>query len=218
MPTNRLGKIELFRNLSPVELQALSAHADFRSVPRGTRVISEGEATSALYAIVSGRVRVFVANPEGREVTLCILYAGDYFGELALLDGQPHSASVASMDACEFAVIRQQEFNTCLHSHASIAVALLRTLSIRIRRLTNQTRDLALLNVYARIVRTLHNLAQFEDGQQVIRGKLTHHEIARCVGASREMVSRIMKDLVEGGYVKSEGSCLIISENLPHAW
>jgi CRP/FNR family transcriptional regulator, cyclic AMP receptor protein len=215
---NLLAKIELFEGLEPEALQALTRQLVSRSVPKNTIVISEGDTTDSLYVIVKGRVKVFVGNEQGREITLCTQGPGEYFGELALLDGDGRSASVVTMEPCQFAVIERRAFLECVAAHPTMATPLIRNLSRRIRRLTNLARNLALLDVYGRIVRTLLDLVKDEDGRRVIAEKLTHQEIANRVGASREMVSRIMKDLTDGGYVRTEAGRLILSEQLPPGW
>jgi len=213
-----LDNVSLFEGLERKALVALAQQLVSRKLPKNTIVISEGDATDALYVVVNGRVKVFVSNDEGREITLCTQGPGEYFGELALLDGDGRSASVMTMEPCEFAVIERRAFLECLAAHPSMATPLIRNLSRRIRRLTNLARNLALLDVYGRIVRTLLDLAQGKDGRRVIDEKLTHQEIANRVGASREMVSRIMKDLSDGGYVRNESGRLYISEHLPPGW
>lgn len=215
---NLLGKIGLFEGLEPKALDALTKQLVSRNVPKNTIVISEGDATDALYVIASGRVKVFVSNDDGREITLCTQGPGEYFGELALLDGDGRSASVMTIEPCQFAVIERRAFLECLAAHPSMATPLIRNLSRRIRRLTNLARDLALLDVYGRIVRTLLDLAQDKDGRRMIGEKLTHQELANRVGASREMVSRIMKDLTDGGYLHNEAGRIVINDRLPPGW
>jgi len=213
-----LDHVSLFEGLEPNALVALAQQLVSRKLPKNTIVISEGDATDALYVVVNGRVKVFVSNDEGREITLCTQGPGEYFGELALLDGDGRSASVMTIEPCQFAVIERRAFLECLAAHPSMATPLIRNLSRRIRRLTNLARNLALLDVYGRIVRTLLDLAKDENGRRVIDEKLTHQEIANRVGASREMVSRIMKDLADGSYIRNEAGKLYISEHLPPAW
>jgi len=213
-----LDNVSLFEGLEPKALVALAQQLLSRKLPKNTIVISEGDATDALYVVVNGRVKVFVSNDEGREITLCTQGPGEYFGELALLDGDGRSASVMTMEPCEFAVIERRAFLECLAAYPSMATPLIRNLSRRIRRLTNLARNLALLDVYGRIVRTLLDLSQEKDGHRVIGEKLTHQEIANRVGASREMVSRIMKDLTDGGYLRIEAGYIVIRDHLPPGW
>ena len=215
---NPLAKIDLFEGLEPEVLADLAGQLVSRKVPKNTIVISEGDATDSLFIIVSGRVKVFVGNDEGREITLCTQGPGEYFGELPLLDGDGRSASVLTLEPCQFTVIERRAFLGCLTAHPSMATALIRNLSRRIRRLTNLARNLALLDVYGRVVRTLLELAKDENDRRVIDERLTHQEIANRVGASREMVSRIMKDLADGGYVRTESGRLFVSERLPPGW
>lgn len=218
MYSDKLSSIELFRGLSRADLRLLSQRMRLLRLPAQTLVIREGEATDSLYCIVRGLVRVFVGKEGGREVSLCTLGDGDHFGEIALLDGQGHSASVICVEPSELAVLDGADFHAFLAAEPERTGVLLRSLAQRLRRLTRQTRDLATLDVYGRIARMLLDASQPENGERVIREKMTHQRIAQYVGCSREMVSRIMKDLHAGGYVRSAGGRLVISESLPRAW
>jgi CRP/FNR family cyclic AMP-dependent transcriptional regulator len=154
----------------------------------------------------------------GKEIVLDTKGPGDYFGEMALLDDAPRSASVTSLEKSSLLVIQGREFRTYLSTRPNIAINLLEALSHRIRHLNEQVKDLALKDVYTRLVKVFRQLGEKEEGRYVIRQKMTHQDLANRVGSSREMVSRIVHDLMEGGYIKKEKNRLIISETLPPRW
>jgi len=211
-------EVALFAGLPEELLRTVADCAVTKSVKKNTILMSEGDNTDSLYLILSGRLKVFVSDEEGREVTLNLLGPGEYFGELAPLDSGPRSASVMALETSKLAVMSKASLQQCLTGHPAIALQLIRDLVRRIRSLTENVRTLALLDVYGRTARTLLQLAVEQDGKLVITQKLTHQDIANMVGASREMVSRIMKDLRAGGYISVEGKQITINEQLPSGW
>ena len=213
-----LAKIPLFSDLKKAEIKAITDSAITRTYPKNTVIIHEGDTSDSLYVILSGKVKVYVSNDSGREVILGVQGSGEYFGEMALIDEMPRSASVMTMVQSKFCILSKALFESCLIKNPTIALKLLRTQSLRVRRLTLNVKNLALLDVYGRVARALLNMATQHDDGMVIEHRLTHQDIAKMVGASREMVSRIMKDLSEGGYIRSEGHLISISERLPTAW
>ncbi|MEE8263361.1 MAG: cyclic nucleotide-binding domain-containing protein [Gammaproteobacteria bacterium] len=213
-----LQNIPLFSNLEQKELDALSSHAVTKTYPKNSVIINEGDRTDSMYVIMSGRVKIVLTDENQKEVIIDIQHAGDYFGELALLDEAPRSASVKTMENSTFLIISKHQLQKCLREHPEIGIGLIRGLAQRLRATTGNVKSLALLDVYGRIARTLLQLANEEDGRQVISDKLTHQNLANMVGASREMVSRIMKDLADGGYIKTEGKTITIKEKLPPGW
>jgi CRP/FNR family cyclic AMP-dependent transcriptional regulator len=213
-----LEHIPLFSNLPPPELAALEKRATTKGYAKNTILVSEGDNTDSLFVIQAGKVKVFLSDEEGKEVILNIHGPGDYFGEIALLDDAPRSASVMTLEDSRMLVISKRDFQECLALHPSIALTLLRDLSLRLRTLTESVRSLALMDVYGRVARTLLSLATPRDGRLVIEQKLTQKDIANMVGASREMVSRILKDLTAGGYVTVHKNGITINEKLPNHW
>jgi len=213
-----LARVPLFADLKKKEINAIADGAIIRSFPKNTIIIHEGDTSDSLYIILSGRVKVFVSDDNGREVILAVQGPGEYFGELALVDEMPRSASVLTMVQSKFCIITKSIFDSCLTSNPAIALKLLKTQTLRVRRLTNNVKNLALLDVYGRVARALLNLATPHDDMMVIEHKVTHQDLAKMVGASREMVSRIMKDLTTGGYIKCEGNNITINEGLPTGW
>ena len=213
-----LKTIPLFAGLSETEIDAISKLASTRNYHKNTMVICEGDHSDFLYVILSGKVRVFLSGEDGKEVTLNIQNEGEYFGELALLDDAPRSASVMTMENARLAVISKSAFDECMEKNPSIALKIIRGLARRLRDLTENVRSLALMDVYGRVARTLLDLAEECDGKQVIPQRLTQRDIANMVGASREMVSRILRDLTVGGYISINNKIITIHDRLPSAW
>lgn len=220
MPTSnnksQLQNIPLFSGLSKSELKEIAAITATRSFPKNNVIINEGDETDSLYLIISGKVKVVLSDEEGKEITISILEPNNYFGELALIDDEPRSARIVTMEQCQFCVINQSDFNKVLDNNPSLVHNLLKGLSTRLREANKNIESLALMDVYGRVARTLLQFAKLEeDGRKIIREKLTQKDIASMVGASREMVSRIFKDLTTGGYITVESGTITINEKLP---
>lgn len=218
MPATMLKNIPLFSVLADEELDAISRLAVTRNYPKNSVIINEGDHTDSLYVILSGKVKIFLTDDQQKEVIVAIHREGDYFGELALLDEAPRSASVMTMEPCSLLIVSRGAFERHLASDPKLAISLMRGLAARLRATTENVKSLALLDVYGRIARTLLQFAKEQDGHHVIDDRLTHQDLANMVGASREMVSRIMKDLARGGYIKTEGKRITIKEKLPPGW
>lgn len=208
----------LFSELSPENLKLIADHGVVRQFSKNTVLITENDDSDSLYVIHSGKVKVFLSDESGKEFILNIHGPGEYFGELAMIDNSPRSASVITLEPCKMSVVPRSEFKNCLAENPEIAYELIRSLSGRVKALTESARNLALLDVYGRVARTLLNMAEDKGDEQVIEQRLTHQDIANLVGASREMVSRIMKDLTAGGYVETRDRKIVICNKLPHAW
>jgi CRP/FNR family cyclic AMP-dependent transcriptional regulator len=213
-----LDNISLFADLTEAERDSIGRLAVTRNYKKNTMIICEGDQSDSLYIILSGKVKVFLSDEEGKEVTLTTQKEGEYFGELAMLDDAPRSASVVTMEPTKLAVISKAAFDECLEKNPKIALTIIRGLARRLRDLTENVRNLALMDVYGRVARTLLDLAEEEGDKQVIKQKLTQREIASMVGASREMVSRILRDLTIGGYISIENKIITINERLPSGW
>ena len=195
----------------------MAEHAIPRAHPKNTIVVSEGDRTDSLYIILEGRVKVFVAEETGKEVVLSVQGPGEYFGEMPLDQG-PRSASVMTLEPCRFLVVPRESFRDFLVKNPSFAARLIEKLIHRVRALTENVKSLALMDVYGRIARLLLELAKERDGLRVIPERLTQQDIANRVGASREMVSRILKDLSAGGYISQTPTGLVIHKRPPARW
>ena len=213
-----LPNIPLFSDLEEEELKALSSKAVTRHYPRNTIIINEGDISDSLYCILSGRVKVFLNDDEGKEVILNNQGAGDYFGEMALLDSGPRSASVMTIEDSKMVIISKPDFDEFLFLHRDAMRKIMCGLIKRLRALTDNVRSLALMDVYGRVARVLLELAVEEGDTLVIREALTQQDIANRVGASREMVSRILTELKTGGYIEVHKKHIVIKEKLPHGW
>ena len=206
-----------FLGLSEHDLAALSQRAVTRAYPKNTVIIHEGDETDALYIILSGKVKVFLANQEGKEIVLDTQGPGEYFGEMVLDEG-PRSASVMTLEPCRFQLIPKDDVIALMRSHPDFSMHLVRKLIYRARVLTEHVKSLALQNVYGRFAKLLQELAVQEDGKLVIAEKLSQQEMANRIGASREMINRIVKDLTTGGYISTAGPRIVIHKTLPADW
>jgi len=198
-------------------LDKVAAVATVRTFPKRAILVTEGDDTDSLYVVLSGKVRVFVADDKGREVQLNQLGVGEYFGEVTL-DGGPRSASVMAIEDCRCAVVKRAELTTFLEKQPELSLHIVRKLAHRVRELTENVCSLALMDVYGRVARLLLELAEEKEGKLVIDEALTHKDIASRVGASREMISRIFSDLSDGGYVRKEDGHLVIARKPPPRW
>jgi CRP/FNR family cyclic AMP-dependent transcriptional regulator len=203
--------------LTEAELRTLSAEGVVKAFPKQAVIVNEGDETDSLYVILSGRVKVFLSDEAGKEIVLGTQGPGEYFGEM-VLDGGPRSASVMTLEPCRFAVVPKQKFREFLRTHSDFSVHLIEKLIRRTRALTDSVKSLALMDVYGRVARLLLELATEEDDRLVIHEKLTQQDIASRVGASREMISKILKDLSAGGYVTVEQKRITINKTPPKHW
>jgi len=214
-----LKNIPTFSEVPETALSLLADSANRKSFPKNSHIMHEGDPSGSLFIILSGKVRVYLDSESGKSVTLSIQKSGSYFGELSLLDDQPRSASIITLEPTVCALIPKQAFILWLRAHPEEAVmGVMRGLTRRIRTLTENVRGLALCDVYTRLSKTLHELAVVENDELVIREKVSHQELANIVGSSREMISKIMKDLVVGGYLAVQGRTIHILKTLPAGW
>lgn len=190
----------MFQRLAPDDLAALGALLRERRFPKGAIVVSQGDPGDALYLISAGQLKVAVFAEDGREVILSVLAAGGFFGEMALLDDEPRSAHVIAMTDAVLLQLRREDFRARLRGSPDLGIALLRELSGRLRRADDTIASLALLDVNGRIATLLLDFARQEDGRRITR-KLTHATIAQMVGASRETVSRAMRQFALRGAI-----------------
>jgi len=214
---SRAVAVAPFFGLARHELRALSAHATIQTFPKNTVIVNEGEQADSIFIIRSGRVKVFLRNEHGREVVLNFHGPGEYFGEMVLDEG-PRSASVVTLETSKFFIISKRDFTRFLSAHPNFGMKLINRLMHRVRTLTENVKNLALLDVYGRVARLLLALAVERDGRLVVTEKLTQKDIADRVGSSREMISRIFRELVAGGYIDIERRQITINRDLPKGW
>jgi|TARA_B100002019_G_C21151840_1_gene538661 CRP/FNR family cyclic AMP-dependent transcriptional regulator len=210
-----LKSVEIFSGLSDEELATLEETSIRRSYPKNTVIINENDVADSLYVIESGKVKVYCSDKNGKEFIMNTLSYGDYFGELALLDDDRRSASVRTMEKADFCIIYKQDFNQVLDQHPNIAKTLIKNITRRVRALTEKVKSLALQDVYGRVTKVLNSLATERNDEFYVEEKLTQQDIADRVGASREMVARILKDLTIGGYISFENRHIVIHRRLP---
>ena len=204
MNSNILKAVPLFSSMNEEQLNLLQPCLQQRSYPRGSFILREGEQTDALYLIVSGRVKVLIPDEQGREVILAVLGVNEFFGEMGLLDGQPSSASVETLEACRMLRLSKAGFTAALQQNFELAMVIIGNLVRRLREADRKIESLALVDVYGRVARLLLDHAEEVDGSLVVSKAPPKQEIARMIGASREMVSRVVKDLQVRGYIRAE--------------
>lgn len=208
---------ELFATL-PESLRPLALRGEVKRFRKEQRLIEEGTLGDTLFIILSGRLRAYSADERGREIVYGIYGPGEYLGEMSL-DGGPRSASVAAHEAAACAVITRHTLREHIAAHPAFAFELITRVIGRARLATKSARDLALLDAYTRVAHLLESLAQAQqDGSRHIAERLTHAEIAARVGCSREMVTRLLRDLERGGYVSTAADGSRRIARLPEHW
>ena len=210
-----LRRVPLFSMLTTSQAVSVADAVVKRRYRKGEAILEQGKKSCALTILLTGRVRVVSTDTRGREVILAILRPGDYVGEMSLIDQAPHSASVVAEVQTDTLVLDQLAFARCLPDSDSMAYAVLKGLVHRLRQADRKIESLALMDVYGRVASALLDFAgeamPGPDGAAVIRGRVSRQDIAKMVGASREMVSRVMKDLEERGFIETQddGSLLV---------
>lgn len=211
-----LEKVSLFANLPSEYIAQLEKLSVLRKYAKNTVLVTEGDESNHLYIIHKGTASAYLNNDDGRQVNLNYMHDGDYFGELSLLDGKPRSASVITLTDCEILLVSRVSVLDLLRTHPEFTMQLLTELTRRVRELTDSVKDLALLDVYGRVSAALEKLC--DDKKRIHNPKVTHQDIANMVGSSREMVSRIMKQLLIGEYIEQCPGYIEIKKNLPRYW
>ncbi|MBX3175197.1 MAG: Crp/Fnr family transcriptional regulator [Gemmatimonadaceae bacterium] len=198
-----LATVPLFKTLAPAEVANFATMAREKTYPKGSVILFEDDPGDSLFVVRAGRVKVVLVAEDGREVILGILGVGEHFGELSLIDDQPRSAHVVAMEDSTLLVLRREDFRRRVEQSPQVAWALLIELSRRLRRADDKIGSLVLLDVPGRIARVILDAAA-EGGSDEIAKPLTHQTIAHVIGASRETVSRAMRDFVEAGWITTE--------------
>jgi CRP-like cAMP-binding protein len=213
-----LAGVELFSELDDSELAKVADLAQLRSVPKDTTIFHAGDPADAVFVVASGKVKIAVTSTDGKEFILTVLGAGQVFGEMALLESAPRSASVITITACDLLVINRNDFQHLLNTSPSLSRKLLAILSRRLRRANSKMESLAYMDVAGRLARYLLDLAR-DHGQRVGNGwvvvrRPTHSDIAHSIGTSRETVSRLINEFEEGFGLVNKGKFTYIRENL----
>ncbi len=213
-----LKQIHLFSSISDEHLIAIQELTVIREYKKNTFVVTQGDDSQSLYLVLSGHLKVVVSDDNGKEMIQKFMQTRDYFGELALFDPAPRSASVMTLDNSRLAILPAREFMDYLHQEPQVALSILPSLAQRTRMLSEHISKLALLDTYGRVANILQE--QSKENEEGIRmtPKLTHQDIANAVGASREMVTKILKELKIGNYIDIVNKQIIINRELPKHW
>jgi CRP-like cAMP-binding protein len=206
-----IRRVPLFSMLTESQASSVAEAVVKRRFKRGETIVEQGKKTNALFILLNGRARVLTADSRGREVILATLQPGDHIGEMSLIDNEPHSATVRAEVQTDVLMLGRVEFARCLPENTSMAYAVMRGLVQRLRHADRKIESLALMDVYGRVARALLEFAvETGDGEMLIREKISRQDIAKMVGASREMVSRVMKDLEERGFIQTQDNGSIV--------
>ncbi len=209
-----IRRVPLFAMLTPEQAEPLAAVAVKRRFRRGELIVEQGKKSDALYIILSGRAHVVMTQDQEREVILATLQAGDYIGEMSLIDHEPHSASVLAEMQTDVLVLGRAQFAGYLPERSSMAYLMLRGLVLRLRHADRKISSLALTGVYGRVADVLLEHAALNANQEmVIPNKMARQDIAKMAGASREMVSRVMKEFEDRGFIEvRKGGSILVKE------
>ena len=209
--TDFLGSVALFRGLGRDALQRFAEVTREKRYPKGSVIVFADDPGDSLYLVRAGRVKVVLLGDDGREVILGVLGVGEHFGELALIDDQPRSAHVIALEDAVLLVLRREEFRRRVEASPAVAWALLTELSRRLRTADRKIGGLVLLDVPGRIARVLLENAPDEE-TNVVQRRLTHQTIAHMIGASRETVSRTMRDFQDAKWIAVEKRVIQITD------
>ena len=213
--TTILKTVPLFATFPDEQLRTLVSVVTRRSAPRGSVIMAAGDPIDSLYIVISGRLKVMMGDAEGKEVILSLIGPGEFFGEMGLIDDSPRSASVITIEPCELLSVTKRDFKNCLAGNFEMSMTVMRGLVRRLREADRKIGSLALLDVYGRVARLLLDMSEEVNGQKTVTKRLPKQDIAKMIGASREMVSRVMKDLQMGGYIEVRGSTIVLRDTIP---
>ncbi len=209
--------IPLFDNIPEDQLRVLIALCEVKHFPKNQMVFTVGEQSYSLYIILKGQLRAYLDDENGKRIMLSTMGTGDFFGELSLLSDHPRSANVRTVTQCELATISKPNFDKFLIDNPTVTSPIIGSLINRIYHLTDKLSNLVFQDVYGRVVQVLNDHAEEDNGVTMI-GPIKQQEIANVIGSSREMVSRILKDLRIGGYISIVKKTIIINRHLPSKW
>ncbi|MCL4759869.1 MAG: cyclic nucleotide-binding domain-containing protein [Rhodocyclaceae bacterium] len=209
-----LRTLQLFQGLPEETIQDLARLATMKSVPRNRAIVRAGERTDYLYFVLTGSLKVISSDEEGREVILNILGQGELFGEMGIFNEQPRSASVVSIVPTDLILLAKNDVRTLMQQNFEIAWRMMANLADRLRSADRRIESLALMDVYGRVARVLIETSGEVDGQTLLASRISKQDIAKMVGASREMVSRVMKDLTARGLIEETTSGIVLREGL----
>lgn len=199
-----IRRVPLLAILTPAQVDALAVVVTKRRIRAGKTVVTQGQMSNALFIILAGRAHVVMTDSREREIILATLKAGDYIGEMSLIDSEPHSATVLADTQLDVLVLGREDFTRCLAENIAIARSIMYGLVQRLRAADQKIVSLALMSVYGRVANALLDMAQpAETGERLIADRLSRQKLGKMVGASREMVGRVMKDFEDQGFIKT---------------
>jgi CRP/FNR family cyclic AMP-dependent transcriptional regulator len=214
-----LKHVDLFKHLTDMQLTELATQSREISFRKHAILMTEGDRGESMYVINTGSVKVYVSDDEGRELVLYQHGSGAVIGDIALLDDEPRSASVSTLEPATALMIGKQAFLECLRNSPEMAINIIRSLTQRLRDATEGSRSLALDNVYRRLADKLQELGEGEDLESlVLAKKYSYQELGNMIGASREMVGKVMAELVKGEYIEIVDGKIQMRRKLPRNW
>lgn len=214
-----LRQVDLFGHLTDDQLAIIDTQAREVQFRKNAIVMTEGDVGESMYVLSKGLVKVFVSDEEGKELILYQEGPGSVIGDIALLDDEPRSASVSTLEATSALMISKTSFQQCLHDNPDMALRIIRSLTLRLRQATEGSRSLALNNVYRRLADKLLELSMTNRlNETQLPKKYAHQELGNMIGASREMVGKVMAELVKGEYVEMRDGIIYIMKKFPKDW
>ncbi len=213
-----LKKVPAFRNFSKENLEQIVDNFKIRHVRKNEAIFYQSDASTELYIILMGKVTVTLQGKGGEEFILTDLSKGDFFGELSLIDGKSRSATVAASEDSVFGVLRRESLLRAIKKEPDIAIALLETLVHRLRQATEREERFAFLDVHDRLLKLITCLVKTE-GEKEIGGhyrikKCSHRELASRIGASREAISKTLKELADKKVIIEEEKYFLVAPQL----
>jgi len=213
-----LRRVSIFESLNLSQISRLADAVSKQRIKRGDLIVEQGKKSNALFVILTGRARVVMVDSREREVILAVLGPGEYVGELSLIDGMTHSANVQAEVQTDLLVLGRTDFEACLNGNHAMALAIIQGLVGRLRKADAQISSLALMDVFSRVASVLVDAAEPHGPDHLLlHEKMSRQDIAKRVGASREMVSRVMRDFEDQGFVQTQedGSMLLNERRSP---
>ncbi len=212
---NLIANCALFRGLEPQRRQALLTRVQLKKYAAGEQIFMMGDAGDSMMAVVSGAVRISVPSEKGKEVVLAIMYSGDFFGEIAMLDGRERSADAKAMTAASLAILQRRDVLSVLKDQPDASLSIIDMLCGRLRRTTRQMAEVTLLELPVRLARALLRMRTTQsmaDGKEMVQVKLSQRELGNLVGATRESVNKCLREWQRHGVVRVDGTVITIRD------
>lgn len=207
-----LQRVPLFSGLTDDNLRSIVKECQSRIYVQHAIVVRQGEPADALHVLLTGRAKALIVHPDGREITLAVIRAGEFFGEMGLVDGAPRAATVQALEPCRTLRLPRRIFDRLLRSNFGLAMNVVRGLVSRLRTADRSIESLALMDVYGRVARLLLDQAEPAPQLSMEMVVLSQQDISRMVGASREMVGRILRDLQQRGHIRMARGRIFIED------